>query len=119
MANNKNDGLRGMIAWPTQFFLRKWELHQERSQQIVSVVKDLQCHQSTHIESGVAIGAKPASGLFEGNFDLFSESDRSLQELVSFIRQDTCTSRLDCEWSGGESRANRNRIHGKLVPHCQ
>jgi uncharacterized protein (TIGR02466 family) len=42
-------------------------------------------NQRESIESGVAVGAKSAHGLYESNFDLFLQPEQSLQSLVKFI----------------------------------
>lgn len=86
MSSEAKFGLSGTQVWPTMFFHRLWHLHHEQSEQILTFLRHLKTKQESRIASGVAVGAKSSQGLYEGNFDLFLESDESLQKLVSFIR---------------------------------
>ena len=79
--------LNGTIAWPTMFFTRRWQLHDQEKPAILSYLHGLKGLQATRIDSGVAVGAKSGQGLYESDFDLFSRPDDSLQKLVLFIRQ--------------------------------
>ena len=77
--------LSGVQAWPTLFFRRLWRNYSEENASIVRLLYELKSSQSVPIESGIAIGSKPANGLHEGNFDLFRHPNPSLQKLVRFI----------------------------------
>ena len=68
------------------FFHRLWHLHNQESDRILNFLRNQKANQESRIASGVAVGAKSSHGLYEGNFDLFLETDESLQGLVSFIR---------------------------------
>ncbi len=77
--------LSGVQAWPTMFFRRFWQDFARENEAIVQLLQSLKKSQQTSVESGIAIGAKPSTGLYEGSFDLFRNSDDSLQKLVRFV----------------------------------
>jgi len=85
MTKNTHYDLTGTQVWPTMFFNRRWSMHDQQGPSILAFLKRLKAEQAETIESGVAIGAKSASGLYESNFDLFLNQDASLQHLVKFI----------------------------------
>ena len=84
-ANNPSE-LRGVQAWPTMFFLRKWDNFAAHRQPIIDLLYTLKAAQTESLASGVAEGAKASFGIYEGDFDLFKRDNESLQELVGFIR---------------------------------
>lgn len=83
-ANSEYD-LRGTQVWPTMFFTRRWNLYAQEAPSLLAYLRRLQADQSKTIDSGVAVGAKSAHGLYESNFDLFLQQESSLQSLVKFI----------------------------------
>jgi uncharacterized protein (TIGR02466 family) len=86
MPETKSFALNGTQAWPTMFFTRRWDKHGEQSPHILARLRQLQAEQKRPVDSGVAVRAKPAQGLYESHFDLFQDPDPSLQQLVHFIR---------------------------------
>ena len=68
------------------FFHRLWNSHDSESANILSFLLGLRSKQSTRIESQIAVSAKSSHGLYEGDFDLFTQPDDALQTMVSFIR---------------------------------
>lgn len=86
MSPSRSFELRGVQAWPTMFFLRNWDRFGEYQQPLLEFLYELRAQQNASLASGVAEGAKAASGIYEGDFDLFRREDNSLQELVNFIR---------------------------------
>jgi len=86
MSTDPSFGLSGTQLWPTMFFHRKWQSHDAESHGILSLIRELKDKQETRIASGIAASAKSSHGLYEGDFDLFSQEDESLQKLVAFIR---------------------------------
>ena len=86
MTSTHRFDLRGVQAWPTMFFLRSWDRFPEHRQSILDLLYGLKSLQSEAVISGVAEGAKPSAGLYEGDFDLFKRNEESLKELVRFIR---------------------------------
>lgn len=85
MLTNKAYDLNGVQAWPTMFFTRRWDAMQTDGQKVIAYLNRLKAEQRKTIESGVAIGAKSGTGLYESHFDLFSQKEESLQRLVKFI----------------------------------
>jgi hypothetical protein len=83
---NTSFELRGVQAWPTMFFLRKWDRFATHQQFIIDFLYALKDSQKEALASGVAEGAKASSGIYEGDFDLFQRDHAPLQELVEFIR---------------------------------
>ncbi len=67
------------------FFTRRWNLYAQEAPNLLAYLRRLQAEQSKTIDSGVAVGAKSAHGLYESNFDLFLQQEPSLQSLVKFI----------------------------------
>lgn len=86
MASTHRFDLRGVQAWPTMFFLRSWDRFEEFRPSLLDFLYSLKSTQSEAVVSGVAEGAKAASGLYEGDFDLFQREHESLHALVQFIR---------------------------------
>ncbi|MBU6275741.1 MAG: hypothetical protein KGQ61_03825 [Planctomycetes bacterium] len=80
------DGLRGVQAWATMFFLRQWRDFERWREPIVEHVRILRQRQRTTVDSDVAIGSKPAAGLAESDFDLFAHSADEFAALIEFIR---------------------------------
>lgn len=78
--------LRGVQAWPTMFFLRKWDQFSQLQRPILDFLYELKASQKESLASGVAEGAKAATGIYEGDFDLFQREHEPLQTLVRFIR---------------------------------
>ena len=85
MSTNTHYDLSGTKVWPTMFFTRRWNLYAQEGPGLLAYLRQLQADQSETIDSGVAVGAKPARGLYESNFDLFQYQNASLQSLVKFI----------------------------------
>ena len=85
MTGNSNYDLTGTQVWPTMFFTRRWGMYSQEGPVLSAYLKRLKSEQPQAIDSGVAVGAKSAAGLYESNFDLFSNQETSLQRLVKFI----------------------------------
>ncbi len=81
----QNYKLSGVQLWPTMLFTRHWDKHSEQAPAILQYLHELRDQQTKPIESGIAIGAKSAKGLYESDFELFSKPNASLQRLVDFI----------------------------------
>jgi len=86
MISAANNQLSGTIAWPTMFFTRRWQIHDQEQPAILEYLLGLKSQQAEQIDSKVAVGAKSGDGLYESDFDLFSRQNDSLQGLVQFIR---------------------------------
>ncbi len=67
------------------FFTRRWNLYAQEGPSVLAFLKQLQAEQAKKIDSGVAVGAKSAEGLYESRFDLFLHQEESLRKLVKFI----------------------------------
>ncbi len=67
-------------------FTRQWERHGQESPGIVAFLYQLRQSQANPIDSGIAVGAKSASGLYESDFDLFKREQTGLHTLANFIR---------------------------------
>ena len=85
MSTSKAYDLNGVQAWPTMFFTRRWDAIHTDGQKVIAYLKRLKSEQRKTIESGIAVGAKSGTGLYESNFDLFTQEEESLQRLVKFI----------------------------------
>lgn len=85
MTTNKEYDLNGVQTWQTMFFTRRWEAMSTDGPKVIAYLKRLKDEQNTTIESGIATSSKSASGLYESDFDLFSQENESLQRLVKFI----------------------------------
>jgi uncharacterized protein (TIGR02466 family) len=77
--------LQGVQAWPTMFFTRRWREFDADQADIIAVLRELQSRQPRAVDSDVAIGAKPASGLYESDFDLLAKPHEKLTNLRRFI----------------------------------
>lgn len=73
--------------WPTTFFSRLWSEHSTESAEIINFLYQLKSREPNQIASGIAIGAKSSTGLYESNFDLFSQDHPGLNKLKIFIGQ--------------------------------
>jgi len=85
MSTGNAYGLKGIQAWPTMFFTRRWEHHDVQAPPILTYLQEMQRSQSQVIDSNVAVGAKSAQGLYESHFDLFRSDNSDLRQLVQFI----------------------------------
>ena len=72
-------------AWPTTFFVRKWQDHANEVGSIVDYLYELKSRAQSNIDSGVAPKAKSGSGLFESHFDLFELPHPGLGKLKTFL----------------------------------
>lgn len=92
MSTEFNHDLTGTQVWPSMFFTRRWSLHSTVGPKLLAFLKGLRKAQTATIESGTAVGAKSAEGLYESNFDLFKQQEESLQKHLplkeSQIQQD-------------------------------
>jgi uncharacterized protein (TIGR02466 family) len=79
--------LAGRKAWPTMFFVRRWQEHPAEAPAIIQYLLDLRGSASGRIASGVAPAAKSMEGLFESDFDLFKRDHPGLKKLVAWIEQ--------------------------------
>jgi len=102
MSFEKNYDLSGTQAWPTMFFTRHWSLAKQECPKIVALLQNMKLAQGATIDSGVAIGAKSAHGLYESDFDLFALPNESLELLVQFIRSSLALA--GCVANGQEAR---------------
>ncbi|MCY2976635.1 MAG: putative 2OG-Fe(II) oxygenase [Planctomycetota bacterium] len=91
MSTDKTYDLRGTQAWSTMFFTRRWDAMSIDGVNLLAYLKRLKDSQKQAVESGVAVGAKSAHGLYESNFDLFLQNEESLQRLVKFIESTLAT----------------------------
>ncbi|MFZ4733513.1 MAG: hypothetical protein EBR86_12715 [Planctomycetia bacterium] len=80
------DGLHGVQAWPTMFFLRQWPEFALWRGPIIDHLTNLKRRQAAVVDSGVARDSKSATGLIEGDFDLFTHSAGELAAVIDFIR---------------------------------
>ena len=71
--------------WPTTLFFRHWDDHRLHAPGILAHLHALQSAERESIASGVAPGAKPATGLFESRFNLFATEHPGLRKLIAFI----------------------------------
>jgi len=83
--------LKGVQAWPTMFFTRRWSSHAQYRDAIIAFLHSLRQQQKKAIESGIAPGAKAATGIYEGDFDLFTKENDALATLVEFMRGSLAT----------------------------
>lgn len=95
-------GLTGVQLWPTMIFTRLWEQSHVENPLITQCIGRLKASQQQRIDSGVAVSAKSAHGIFESDFDLLKHNDPSLQRLSQFI-QATLAAAV-CVANGGEKR---------------
>ena len=79
--------LAGRKAWPTMFFVRRWQDHPAEAPAIIEYLLGLRKTATSNIASGVAPMAKSMEGLFESDFDLFKRDHPGLRKLVAWIDQ--------------------------------
>jgi uncharacterized protein (TIGR02466 family) len=80
-----SNNLQGIQLWPSMIFFQLWpELNRFRYV-LSKAILDLKHQQSSAIESNIALNAKPRSGLYESNFDLFSMDIPGIADLSRFI----------------------------------
>lgn len=71
--------------WPTPLFFGSYPNYAEIAPDLIEFLLELKCRASKPIDSGVALGAKSRTGLFESNFNLFQEPHPALNSLKRFI----------------------------------
>lgn len=86
--------------WATPFFSRLWCDHPQVASDILQHLYSLRDRQTENIESRVASRAKSGRGLYESQFDLFTDPHLALQRLVGFIR--TSLAEAVCLINGSE-----------------
>jgi uncharacterized protein (TIGR02466 family) len=82
----END-LGGKQVWPTMLFHRKWSAAAEETASIVQFLYELRSQRGGQIDSGVAMAAKAAHGLFETDFELFKSDHAGVRKLVAWCEE--------------------------------
>lgn len=85
MADAADEELRGVQAWPTMFFTRRWREFAVEGPAIIAFLHELRSRQQRRVDSDVAVDAKSAEGLYESDFDLLRQPHEKLTKLVGFI----------------------------------
>ena len=83
--HSQNNEIAMVQAWPTTFFVGKWQDHAQEVGSIVDYLYELKSGARSNIDSGVAPKAKSDSGLFESHFDLFDLPHPGLGKLKTFL----------------------------------
>lgn len=105
-------GLETKIAWPTTMFVRLWRDHAQHAPGMIQEFERMKAQQKHNIDSGVAIGAKSAEGLFESRMDLFETTEHpDVRQLGRFCA--SSVRRAVWEINGREVDAKRIRIEFK------
>jgi uncharacterized protein (TIGR02466 family) len=94
--------------WPTTICSRIWADHTAQAPGIIEFLYQVKSNQTKRIASGVAPGAKSASGLFESNFDLFAADHAGLNKLKAFIGQ--TVQMAAAQVNGGQVEQSRLRV---------
>jgi uncharacterized protein (TIGR02466 family) len=104
MSDEESAGLRGVQAWPTMFFTRRWPEFTSTGGDIIAFLHELRARQQRAVESDVAVAAKSAHGLSESGFDLLAEPHENLTKLRGFIESSL-------------AHAARVATRGQVPPH--
>ena len=80
-----SQSLQGLQLWPSMLFFRIWSDYQEHRGSLCDAILERSAGQTRLIESEIAVGTKPAEGLYESHFDFFSLALPGLENLVRFI----------------------------------
>lgn len=100
--------LGGRQSWPTMFFFRKWDRHQEEAPGIVEHLYRTRDAAKNNIASGVATAAKSARGLFESDFDLFRADHAGVRKLAAWVHQTVAQAVAIA--NGGRVKSDRVRV---------
>ena len=85
MPDTERFDLQGFQAWPTMLFTRRWREFIGEGPDIIAFLRELQSRQASAVDSNVAVAAKSGRGLYESDFDLFSQPHENLTKLLRFI----------------------------------
>lgn len=109
MVSQGGFGLQAKPAWPTMFFVRDWRDHGLHAPGMIGEFCRMKAEQQENIESGVAVGAKSAHGLYESRMDLFdTTSHPDVRQLGRFCA--SSVRRAVWEVNGREVDAKRIRV---------
>lgn len=101
--------LQPKVAWPTTFFVREWRDHAVHAPGMINEFYRMKSEQRENIDSGVAVGAKSAEGLFESRMDLFdTTAHHDVRQLGRFCA--SSVRRAVWEVNGREVDAKRIRV---------
>ena len=85
MPDTERFDLQCFQAWTTMLFTRRWREFAGECPDIIAFLRELQSHQASAVDSNVAVAAKSGRGLYESDFDLFSQPHENLTKLLRFI----------------------------------
>jgi uncharacterized protein (TIGR02466 family) len=77
--------LHAEVCWPTTLFHCQWEDHDREAPGILEFLYSLQSQRPGTIAGGIATRAKSAQGLYESDYQLFTQPHPGLQKLIAFI----------------------------------
>lgn len=101
--------LQSKVAWPTTLFTRHWRDHALHGPGMIDEFYRMKSEQQRNIESGVALGAKSAHGLYESRMDLFDTTEHpDVRQLGRFCA--STVRRAVWEINGREVDAKRIRV---------
>jgi uncharacterized protein (TIGR02466 family) len=104
--------LKGSTVWGTLLFQRQWRDHALHGPGMIAEFNRMKAAQKENIESGVAIGAKSADGLYESTLDLFeSTTHPDVKQLARFCA--STVRKAVWEVNGREVDAKRIKVEFK------
>ena len=80
-----NPDIASHEVWATKIFTMQWPEYEENAPALIRHLYDLQSAENQNIASGLALSAKPKSGLFESRFNLFATQNPELLALTNYI----------------------------------